>query len=550
MNLTRFAKSDKALHRSRLILFAASACSLLAAQAPPQLPSTDGDGMPDIYKTSPVEIHVPGRPTVSLDLSKQCVNDSNGRPTCVHKGQKTVVVLVDWMASGPDHNHKPVASKENRAIFGKSILVDYAPLSRVQQAFLDRGVLLAIVFADQLFSWFQPIAEQTSLGKLKPNKEYDWTDFDAIRKERTGDYERLFGQGFHYAAFIHKFADQENSGLSKTIPGDEFLVSLGAFNDGLVNADEHSGTFMHELGHNLGLRHGGFEDTNYKPNYLSIMNYMFQMSGTGTNRTFGQYQYSSVKLKPITEANVDPGSTLSDDSGSVFSTAFACFDASVQPCNRRTPKQPKRFDVIGSVGQRPDGWECKPATPAQWDVNGDGCFDTLESYNDWAHILYRGSAEPAQATTSGGVPRSVPLPGDEMPAGWPTIESRITPDSVRVTETPQGTVMISWLGIPLQDVIGYQVIRYGPSGPSMVWQSHARSFEDKNVKPGLTYTYSVVPVFYGTEQKFSDLLANVPYALLEGANFLESRARRVLPSLEGGVLIRGHAASAAPITVK
>jgi hypothetical protein len=29
----------------------------------------------------------------------------------------------------------------------------------------------------------------------------------------------------------------------------------------------------HELGHNLSLLHGGFEDTNYKPNYYSIMNY-------------------------------------------------------------------------------------------------------------------------------------------------------------------------------------------------------------------------------------------------------------------------------------
>ena len=36
---------------------------------------------------------------------------------------------------------------------------------------------------------------------------------------------------------------------------------------------------MHELGHNLGLRHGGGDDVNYKPNYLSIMNYAFQFAG-------------------------------------------------------------------------------------------------------------------------------------------------------------------------------------------------------------------------------------------------------------------------------
>jgi hypothetical protein len=35
---------------------------------------------------------------------------------------------------------------------------------------------------------------------------------------------------------------------------------------------------MHELGHNLNLSHGGGDDVNCKPNYLSIMNYAFQFS--------------------------------------------------------------------------------------------------------------------------------------------------------------------------------------------------------------------------------------------------------------------------------
>jgi hypothetical protein len=37
---------------------------------------------------------------------------------------------------------------------------------------------------------------------------------------------------------------------------------------------------MHELGHNLNLKHGGNEHLpNFKPNYESIMNYMFQTIG-------------------------------------------------------------------------------------------------------------------------------------------------------------------------------------------------------------------------------------------------------------------------------
>src|SRR6185295_10405450 len=36
-------------------------------------------------------------------------------------------------------------------------------------------------------------------------------------------------------------------------------------------------TFMHELGHSLGLQHGGLDEVNYKPNHFSVMNYMYQV---------------------------------------------------------------------------------------------------------------------------------------------------------------------------------------------------------------------------------------------------------------------------------
>jgi hypothetical protein len=41
----------------------------------------------------------------------------------------------------------------------------------------------------------------------------------------------------------------------------------------------HTGTFLHELGHTLGLGHGGGDAVNFKPNYLSIMSYTFQNGG-------------------------------------------------------------------------------------------------------------------------------------------------------------------------------------------------------------------------------------------------------------------------------
>jgi len=100
------------------------------------------------------------------------------------------------------------------------------------------------------------------------------------------------------------------SGIAE-IAGNDFIVSLGsrsvdvALAYSIINV---GGTFMHELGHNLGLYHGGGtispctsdadcrggikcdessagkfcfgEDlTNWKPNHLSVMNYRYQFTG-------------------------------------------------------------------------------------------------------------------------------------------------------------------------------------------------------------------------------------------------------------------------------
>ncbi len=46
--------------------------------------------------------------------------------------------------------------------------------------------------------------------------------------------------------------------------------------------DKLSYAFMHELGHTLGLAHGGYNDINNKPNYMSVMNYAYMSNFCGT----------------------------------------------------------------------------------------------------------------------------------------------------------------------------------------------------------------------------------------------------------------------------
>ena len=54
---------------------------------------------------------------------------------------------------------------------------------------------------------------------------------------------------------------------------------------------------MHELGHTFGLGHGGDAMPNCKPNYLSVMNYMFQLGGLVDAEGVPHLGYSERRLR-------------------------------------------------------------------------------------------------------------------------------------------------------------------------------------------------------------------------------------------------------------
>jgi hypothetical protein len=72
-------------------------------------------------------------------------------------------------------------------------------------------------------------------------------------------------------------------------PGGDILVTLGRWDDFTGTEYMQASSFFHEAGHNTGLRHGGIPapladgslafQPNCKPNYLSVMNYLFQVQG-------------------------------------------------------------------------------------------------------------------------------------------------------------------------------------------------------------------------------------------------------------------------------
>lgn len=111
---------------------------------------------------------------------------------------------------------------------------------------------------------------------------------------------------FHHAMFIHTYDSSGSSGVADFV-GDNLIVSLGYwFDQGEVPTDQ-AGTFMHELGHNLGLDHGGGDGINNKPNYPSVMNYAWQttgLDGSAFLTTAGDYDYSYGLEPDVNEADL------------------------------------------------------------------------------------------------------------------------------------------------------------------------------------------------------------------------------------------------------
>ena len=102
---------------------------------------------------------------------------------------------------------------------------------------------------------------------------------------------------YRYCIFANTHSFSSSSGVAEGIPCDDFMVTLGTTGG---TPDEQAGTFMHELGHSLGLQHGGGDGINWKPNYYSIMNYTWQMPKPWHGTAWG-LRYSEVALPTLDE---------------------------------------------------------------------------------------------------------------------------------------------------------------------------------------------------------------------------------------------------------
>ncbi len=394
---------------------------------------TDGDGLLDCWEDPAVwPDHLPG-----IDFDGDgvrdlilCDNNSATNPgTCADKNKKDVFVEVDWMLG-----HQPTAA--------------------AMQTVKDRFAAHNITLHTQVAPVAEAITHSNTLalqGCTPPGSATD-ADFDVLKTSNFGTAaERSLGepqrtktlnakrQAFHYSIIAHGLLPPDTSSGCGEVQGNDFTVTLAAVAgatatvDKAGDDDQVAATFMHELGHNLGLRHGGGDNDNCKPNYISIMNYTFQFKKIVTTRVI---DYSPAELLTLNESSLSESLGLGPN-------------AALLPVGTKTAFGPTLVKVAVTPG--PISWNRNLSTADTGVVANLNNFGTascgaspgqtqLKGYNDWANLKF--NFQDSLDAAEGSHDTAFEQPEIDRPEYLALFESRFGPGSALADDDGDGVANV------------------------------------------------------------------------------------------------------------
>jgi probable HAF family extracellular repeat protein len=301
-------------------------------------------------------------------------------------------ICDDWeRAGGIDINRDGIIDVQlpNAQVGRKDIYVEYdamagfAPsadvLNAVQAAFAAHNIGLHFINGGDLgvapADWLDP-----------------WADFDAFKRDYFGtpgeraspnwaNIRQAKQRVFRYCVFAQSIFGDSIGGMGE-LPGNDFMVTLGHPDWRAIKAklpddwdgrrvtwdDFVAGTLMHELGHVLGQRHGGGDHLHFKPNYHSVMNYLWQTPKPGYAGSW-LLDYSDSIFNILDENNLAEPDGIGGNAG------------------HRVPIGGRDGRIVNERG--PVDWNNDGDTNdsgVRFDANGDGAFGVLRGFDNWANI--------------------------------------------------------------------------------------------------------------------------------------------------------------------
>ncbi|MCI7340351.1 MAG: DUF6273 domain-containing protein [Oscillospiraceae bacterium] len=342
---------------------------------PETLLDTDGDGLPDVWEKEGLDYDGDGK----IDVDLPAMGADPNVPD--------IFVEVDWM----------VRPQKKFLWWEISKYRNLAPsedaMKLVYDSFKQHEINLHIDVGPDSIDF----VTGKKWGKLSGGNEIPYKKKFNIKSSWNSTVNANFSKARHnvfkHCLFVDQY-DGVRSGIANNIPGQFFIVANQdwVFNGGNISV---GGTFMHELGHTLGLRHGGCDNEHYKPNYLSVMNYTFQTTGLVGS---GMVGYSDYKLPDINEAHINEKLGI-DPSGLTVGTGLGTtlfYWASNQRNVIPISKAAIDFNNNGNL-----------ETDISLDLNPDGnVYDkpiaVLKGHEDWSGIVYKSGAIGEHNNSSNG----------------------------------------------------------------------------------------------------------------------------------------------------
>lgn len=283
-------------------------------------------------------------------------------PTSALRVPSVINVEVDIMAGG-GHTHHLYANE----------------IAMIVNMFACEGITINIEISDTI----------PEVAVIDMSSTFETLGANGFKTIKNTWVDHAPGTGWHYCIMAHQYdlgtGPSGSSGFAEIV-GDDFIVTLGSWSGQVGTPFDRAGTFVHELGHNLGLRHAGSQSesffTQYKANYASVMTYRCQVLGVRKMNLcsglvdschaapFRDLDYSHGLLPPLDEAAL-----IEADGAGLGPVDWDC-DFTIDPA-----------PVIKDLGS------------TNW-CFADGTIGLSLDYDDWGNLVDVSYLAGAEALTS------------------------------------------------------------------------------------------------------------------------------------------------------